>query len=210
MLDLGTGDGAAVMRAARADPGLLAIGLDTDAAATREASRRAARAVRKGGLPNALFLAGSAAAAPEKASADVAAALEGRVHELRVTLPWGSLLRAVLEPRTGFGARAAGLLAPEGVLSLLLSSTQRDSAAGGVVLDGRVAAALAGAYEEAGLVPVECRPATRTDMERLGSSWARRLGIPERRAAWLILLRRGTEHARTIGRLGRRPTASAP
>jgi hypothetical protein len=33
---------------------------------------------------------------------------------------------------------------------------------------------------------VECRPARRQDVVELGSSWAKRLGIPDRRPAWLL------------------------
>ena len=102
IVDLGTGDGAAVLRAAREDPSALAIGVDTDASSLREPSRRAARPARKGGLPNALFLVADASVA--------LAALHGRVHELRITLPWGSLLRLVLEGERDFAHAVAGSL----------------------------------------------------------------------------------------------------
>ncbi|MBV9354887.1 MAG: hypothetical protein JO023_05110 [Chloroflexi bacterium] len=102
LLDLGTGDGKAVLRAARAEPGLLAIGVDADAAALRQASRQAARPAPRGGLPNALFLAGDASEALHL--------LRGRVDELRITLPWGSLLRAVLQGERAFALAVAGAL----------------------------------------------------------------------------------------------------
>jgi tRNA G46 methylase TrmB len=97
-VDLGTGDGSAVMRLAHAAPCALAIGVDTNASGFREASRRAAR----GGAPNALFLVADASAALES--------LRGRVHELRITLPWGSLLRAVAEGEQAFAHAVAGSL----------------------------------------------------------------------------------------------------
>jgi 16S rRNA (adenine(1408)-N(1))-methyltransferase len=102
IVDLGTGDGAAVLRLARARPEALVIGVDTDAGSLREASRRAARAAAKGGLPNALFLVADARVA--------LAALRGRVAELRVTLPWGSLLRSVLDGEREFALAVAGSL----------------------------------------------------------------------------------------------------
>ena len=102
IVDLGTGDGSAVLRLARQDPQVLAIGVDTDANGLREASHRAARPAHRGGLPNAVFLVGDARAA--------LAELRGRVGEVRITLPWGSLLRAVLYGDQGFAHAVAGSL----------------------------------------------------------------------------------------------------
>jgi 16S rRNA (adenine(1408)-N(1))-methyltransferase len=97
MLDLGTGDGAAVLRAARACPGTLAIGVDADASGLRDTSRKAAG---RNGLPNALFLVGDATEALQL--------LHRRVDELRITLPWGSLLRRVLTGERDFALAVAG------------------------------------------------------------------------------------------------------
>jgi 16S rRNA (adenine(1408)-N(1))-methyltransferase len=56
-IDLGTGDGRYVLRAAAEQPDTLVIGLDADAAAMAAASRRAAR---RDALPNALFAVAAA------------------------------------------------------------------------------------------------------------------------------------------------------
>jgi tRNA G46 methylase TrmB len=56
-IDLGTGDGRYVLRAAAEHLDTLVIGLDANAAAMAEASRRAER---RHALPNALFLVGAA------------------------------------------------------------------------------------------------------------------------------------------------------
>ena len=48
---------------------------------------------------------------------------------------------------------------------------------------------LAARYEKCGLEVVECRDATREDVIRYSSGWGQRLGIPERRSAWLFRLR---------------------
>jgi hypothetical protein len=45
------------------------------------------------------------------------------------------------------------------------------------------------ALREAGL-RVNSRPACEADVALLGSSWARRLGIPKRRAAWVLVARK--------------------
>ena len=56
-IDLGTGDGRYVLRAAAEQPNTLVIGLDASAAAMAAASRKAAR---RGALPNALFTVAAA------------------------------------------------------------------------------------------------------------------------------------------------------
>jgi 16S rRNA (adenine(1408)-N(1))-methyltransferase len=101
-VDLGTGDGAAVLRAARRDPTALVIGVDADASSLREVSRRADRPPGRGGAPNAVFVVADATAALQ--------ALLGRVDEVRITLPWGSLLRAVLDGERAFALAVAGSL----------------------------------------------------------------------------------------------------
>jgi tRNA G46 methylase TrmB len=101
-VDLGAGDGSSVLWAARKDSRALAIGVDTDAAGFREASRRAAMSARKGGLPNALFVVADAS--------EAMAALRGSVAELKITLPWGSLFRTVLEGEEAFADAVAGSL----------------------------------------------------------------------------------------------------
>ena len=87
---------------AHAAPSALVIGVDTNASGFREASRRAARPAARGGVPNALFLVADASAALE--------GLRGRVTELRITLPWGSLLLAVVEGEREFAHAVAGSL----------------------------------------------------------------------------------------------------
>ena len=101
-MDLGTGHGAAVVQAARQNPTALVVGVDTNASALRQASRRAARATSKGGLPNAIFLVGEASSA--------LLLLRARVGELKITLPWGSLLKRVLEGEREFALAVAGSL----------------------------------------------------------------------------------------------------
>jgi hypothetical protein len=151
-IDIGTGAGQAVLRRAREHPAELVIGLDADARAMSDASRRASATERRGGLPNVIFLAAAVEELP--------GLLSGTADRVSVALPWGSLL---------------------------LSATDRDSAAAGSSLeDDDDVARLAAAYEALGLQVVERRPARESDVDRLSSAWGRRLGIPARRRAWLI------------------------
>jgi 16S rRNA (adenine(1408)-N(1))-methyltransferase len=91
-----------VLRLARACPDALAIGVDAAAAGLRQASRRAHRPLRKGGLPNVMFLVADAT--------EALTAFDGKAGEVRITLPWGSLLRDVLRGERDFAHAVAGSL----------------------------------------------------------------------------------------------------
>jgi 16S rRNA (adenine(1408)-N(1))-methyltransferase len=190
-LDLGTGDGAAVIRRARHDAAALVIGVDPNAAAMRDASRLAARQPKKGGLPNALFVLAAAENLPSE--------LDGRVDELWITLPWGSLLRGAVcaEPWLVDGMHR--LLRPGAEVGMLLSVTQRDASMGLPVLDAGSIHALATTYRTFGFTPLDARAATLEDVRESGSSWARRLDIPRSRPAWRLRLRVLDQTAGTTG-----------
>jgi len=178
-IDIGTGAGQAVLRRAREHPAELVIGLDADARAMSDASRRASATERRGGLPNVIFLAAAVEELP--------GLLSGTADRVSVALPWGSLLRGLLLPNVTLLQKISDVLKPVGELELLLSATDRDSAAAGSSLeDDDDVARLAAAYEALGLQVVERRPARESDVDRLSSAWGRRLGIPARRRAWLI------------------------
>jgi 16S rRNA (adenine(1408)-N(1))-methyltransferase len=169
-----------VLRRARAEPTTLVVGIDPNAAALREASHSAARATKRGGLANAIFLAGTAEELPGP--------LAGCADLLTVALPWGSLLRALVTPEPDALARFAQVLKPRGDIELLLSTVPTDSAPR-LLGTEQDAEDLACAYESAGLFVAEVRPATAADVGRMSSAWGRRLGIPDRRRAWIYRLR---------------------
>jgi 16S rRNA (adenine(1408)-N(1))-methyltransferase len=158
---------------------VLVIGIDPDRRAMAEASRHAARPERRGGLPNALFVAGAAQELPGP--------FAGRADLVTVALPWGSLLRALLVPETDTLASLAATLAPEGELELLLSADPHDGQARSVAAEAD-ALELATCYVACGFELEESQAATAEDVAHMSSAWGRRLGIPARRAAWLIRL----------------------
>jgi SAM-dependent methyltransferase len=182
VIDLGTGDGAAVLEAARRDPATLAVGIDADASRMREASSRAARDARRGGVPNALFLVGDATSLP--------VALHGIADVITITLPWGSLLRAVLTADRGFAAVLGRALRPGGRIWVVVSLEERDRAGVDAATADAELRAFATGLEAIGLEVVERRAVTEADMATIRSSWARRLGIPARRTAWMLIARR--------------------
>jgi hypothetical protein len=83
-----------VLQHARAQPEAIAIGIDASADALRDTSRKAGS--------NALFFVSDALLALHE--------LRGCVDDLRVTLPWGALLRWVLEGEREFALAVAGSL----------------------------------------------------------------------------------------------------
>jgi len=183
IVDLGTGDGRAVLAAAATDPRALVIGIDADAASIAESSRRAARPERKGGRPNALFLAAGVDALDP--------VLDGCADLVTVTLPWGSLLRGAL----GLDPRVAGAIArlpkPSGQVEMLLSVTARDGIAGLPCLDEQAIAGIAARYTSLGLCLVEGRRDTADQIAASGSTWAKRLLVAgSDRGVWRLELRR--------------------
>jgi 16S rRNA (adenine(1408)-N(1))-methyltransferase len=164
VVDLGTGDGRSVLHLARRDPHALVIGIDAVAASMRDASRRAARPAAKGGWSNVVFVVAAVESLPTE--------LTSVADEVRVTFPWGSLLRGVL------GADEAALegvarVAKRGAqIRALISVTERD----GLGVDPDAGCALLSSiYRASGLRLVEARPATREEIAGANSSWAKRL-----------------------------------
>jgi len=72
-----------------------------------------------------------------------------------------------------------------------VSVVDRDLPALGVSLECRAVPLepLACALRDAGVEITDHRPAAAADVVALGSSWAKRLGIPERRPAWVLTAR---------------------
>ncbi len=179
VIDLGTGDGRAVLTRARAEPQSLIIGLDPVATAMAEASRRAAD------LPNALFALAAAEGVPKE--------LVGRADEVSVLFPWASLLRGVLALPGGEAAAEgiAQLLRPGGRLTSIVSVTDRDRALGNLALDDRFVARMAEAHAVRGLLLCEAAPATAAEIAATGSTWGRRLGATRGlRPSWRLVFER--------------------
>ena len=179
MVDLGTGDGRAVLARARREPGALVIGVDAAAAAMAESSLRAARPVGKGGLSNALFVVAAAERPP--------AELLGIAAEVTIAMPWGSLLRGALalDDVCEGAAGIAGLVAPRGAVRVLLSIDPRDRLSL-PALDEHAAGNLTVRWLRHGLTLTAFRPADATAIAASGSSWARRLAAGRDRAVWQI------------------------
>jgi len=117
-VDIGTGDGAFVLRTARANPKTLVIGIDANAEGMRERSHRAAAKPARGGTPNAVFVHASVEALPDE--------LEGLATRVTILFPWGSLLRAVW---TGEMAAIERLARPGASIEAVVAISPRDRTA---------------------------------------------------------------------------------
>ena len=114
VLDLGCGDARATARLAAREPGALVLGIDTNLDAAERVIRHARRAPEKGGLPNLALVRAPADRLP--------AELSGRVDELRVDLPWGSLLDGLLSGEPSLLAAIGRVLAPGGRVRAVLNA----------------------------------------------------------------------------------------
>jgi 16S rRNA (adenine(1408)-N(1))-methyltransferase len=177
IVDLGAGNGRAVLERAAAEPSALVIGIDANAAAMADASRRASRGRIR--VSNASFFVDPAEALPGP--------LAGVASLVTITMPWGSLLRGVLgldgEALTGI----ASIVAPDGQVEILASVVPSDNVDGLATLDLEARAGIAAAWRSAGLELESMRPATIGDVRATRSSWVRRLG---NRPVWRLELRR--------------------
>ena len=175
-MDIGTGDGRAVLLRAVSEPTALVIGVDAVASAMADASRRAARR----GPANVLFLAAGAetlAASPLARRADLVTTL----------FPWGSLLRGVVGLDDAALCGVASLVAEGGRLEVLVSVVPSDGVADMPCLDAAAEPAIRRAWSAAGLRLTGMRPAPAAEVAASGSTWARRLRAgDEVRPVWRL------------------------
>jgi hypothetical protein len=166
------------------------VGIDPVAAAMADASRRAARSVRKGGLPNAAFVAAAAESLPEELAGS---APDGLADLVAINLPWASLLRGALALDDAAAAGIAALVRPGGRVEMLLAPAARDGLAADMDVAARLAGSLEADWRARGLELVDARPATARDLAASRTRWARRLGLDggptADRIPWRLVLR---------------------
>ncbi len=183
---MGTGDGAFVLRRARAEPRRLHVGIDANAEALREASRRAARKPKRGGAPHALFVRAAAEALPDE--------LAGLANAVTVLLPWGSLLRGVAAPEPLVLAGLRALCAPGATLLVVTGyDPRRDPGTAGArplapLSRERLDVEVLPAYRDAGFA-ADAAVATPAELRGLGTTWASRLAFGRERSYWRIRAR---------------------
>jgi 16S rRNA (adenine(1408)-N(1))-methyltransferase len=166
VVDLGTGDGRAVLARAAAEPSAFVIGIDANAAAMTEASPRASRGRTR--ITNACFLVEAAETLPGP--------LASAASLVTVTMQWGSLLRGVLGVDGAALRGVASIVAPDGRVEVLASAIPGDKVDGVEMLDDTAATGIAAAWRSVGFELLSMRVASRVHLAATRSSWARRLG----------------------------------
>jgi 16S rRNA (adenine(1408)-N(1))-methyltransferase len=172
-IDLGAGDGRWVYDSARADSSRTFIAVDPDADALSESAYRASRKPARGGVENAAFVVAAAERLPPE--------LTGLAAQIRVNFPWGSLLRALLEPESGILTAIAGLGKAGAGFEIVFSyhpdhDTGAFTGAPLPALDSAyIEAMLVPAYDAAGLQVMQHRRLTQDEALAIPSNWGRRL-----------------------------------
>ena len=169
-IDIGTGDGRAVLAAAAREPATLVLGLDANASAMVDASRRAARAARKGGFANAAFVLASAESPPP--------AFHGSADLVTVRFPWGSLLRGVVGADPAVAAGVAGVVSTRGSLELLLAPASRDGLDSVPPSTNGLVGGAARAFGRYGFDVEDVQTPKPAEAKASGSTWAKRLDRP--------------------------------
>jgi len=150
-----------------------------------EASRRAARPVDRGGLPNALFVVAAIEHPPVE--------LRGLADVVTVRFPWGSLLRGILGADPVAARGLGSLVRPGGRIEAFVSLIDRDGPAGlAERLEDR--AGLEASWVELGFRVEALELVSPAVALTSGSSWAKRLvGRPDGRPTTRLVLSRDLE-----------------
>jgi hypothetical protein len=151
------------------------LGIDADARAPAEASRRVARRARSEDDRRAWFVAAGAEALP--------AGLTNLADLVTVRFPWGSLLRGVLGADMGVAASVGRLVAPGGRLEITLSLVGRDrNDTAGDAFGAADIERMTATFASLGLTRTEARRLSAVEVAAIPSTWARRLRAGDARA----------------------------
>lgn len=172
-IDLGTGDGRFAYSYAGKHPETFVIGMDPVHGAMREFSTRARRKPARGGLPNLLYIVASIEQPPPE--------LAGRCDQIFVNLPWGSLMRGIIECDETVLGNLARLAVKDASLRIILNTRVFDNP---VPLDVLGLPEITVAYAETVLRPAfsrhgftltEARFLAPEELIDLATTWAKRL-----------------------------------
>jgi 16S rRNA (adenine(1408)-N(1))-methyltransferase len=167
LVDIGTGDGRYVRRAARRQPTWLAIGVD--------ACRENLRAISRCAPPNALFVVANALALPGD--------LRGLATRLTINFPWGSLLTGLLRGDPALLGGLAALARPGAIVEIRVNRGALVGA--GTPLEGGVT----GIRRALSLSGFAVRTSSALDagaLHALPTTWAKRLAFGRDPSGWYL------------------------
>jgi 16S rRNA (adenine(1408)-N(1))-methyltransferase len=175
LVDVGTGDARTAYRQALANPGWLVIGVDPAWQRMAETAVRAARKPAKGGAPNLLLVNSSIETAPS--------ALHGRGDEVTALMPWGKLLRGIVLGEADVCGGLRTVARPGAPLDVAIgTSIWREPVPRDIrdlpelTPEAVESTGLAARLSALGWQVTEARLVPHTELDRISSSWARRLG----------------------------------
>lgn len=173
IVDLGAGDGLWAYQHARENTGAFVVAIDPVRENLAEASAKAAKKPPRGGAPNAMFVVAAVESPPD--------GLAAIADEVRVTLPWGSLMRGIILGDERVLRGIASLLQPGGTARIVLNTRIFDDP---VPLDARdlpevtpdyVRTSLTAPFAAAGIEIAATRFLDADEVAALGTTWAKRL-----------------------------------
>ena len=191
VIDIGTGDGRFVSAAARANPNKFYIGVDANAGALEKISMKATRKIKKGGLPNAMFVQAAVEDLPDE--------FTQTADEIHIHFPWGSLLKAVAAADENVLASLSRIAAPGCLLEIIIGIDPERDRTEIERLDIPeltpifLHSYLIPKYRAAGFTVLDHAKMNPAEWSRLDTSWARKLqGNEDRKVYYLTFCRSET------------------
>lgn len=173
VVDVGTGDGRFAYRRASEDASAFVVALDPVKENMEKTAFRASRKPARGGLDNVVFLCATLeVAAPE---------LAGMATEVHVVLPWGELLRGLVECRPSTLNAVRALASPGASIEVVLNAELWNQSVPVSFDDlpeldaGFATEVLVPAYSAHGIDVTGAGMMSPDDVKALDSSWSRRL-----------------------------------
>lgn len=174
IVDVGTGDARTAYRLAKAQPDRLVIGVDPAWQRMTPTSVRASRKPAKGGAPNLLLVNAAIETVPDD--------LHGIADEVLVLMPWGKLLRGVVHGDADVCTGLRSVARAGATLEITVgTSIWRDPVPLEIrdlpeLTPGYVDTVLADRLAGCGWQVTGAEVISGAEMDRISSSWARRLG----------------------------------
>ena len=179
IIDLGTGDGRFVYKSALINPNTLFIGVDP---APKQMEKFSRKAVRKK-IENVLFIVGSFELLPQE--------LKNCADKLYITLPWGSLLKAVVEPTDENTTTLKSLLKPNAEIEIIFGydSELEPSQTNRLQLDEIDENKIIHKFEAEGFKLAQSSMLSSTEIKKLESTWGKRIGTTSERKIFNLVFR---------------------
>jgi 16S rRNA (adenine(1408)-N(1))-methyltransferase len=183
-VDMGCGDGKYPYEMARLDPNTFYIGIDADRNGLTEYSRRISKKPEKGGATNVIFLIANIENLPED--------LHRIADEVTVILPWGSLLRGLVnsDPKYLEGIRFVGKEGSKVRIYLNYNvkyePVEMERQGLPELTEEYIQDVLGPAYSSHGIIFHSHRFMENEEARSLPSTWARRLGFGRVRSTLLL------------------------